>query len=158
MSDLIDRQAAIDALAELPYGIRGMVKGIIAYVPSARPEQLDTCPIYDGMCGYPSDRCYECPRHGGAKEKAMWWTLPSAQPEQRWIPCSERLPEEDHWLGGSGKQFSDQVLVTIINHSDDDVWVDMTYTIDGEWMIELPRHCKIVAWMPLPPVYREEGD
>ena len=26
--------------------------------------------------------------------KAMLESLPSAQPEQRWIPCSERLPEE----------------------------------------------------------------
>ncbi len=103
----------------------------------------------------------KCGRHWDGhteKDVTRLLSLPSAQPEQRWIPCSERLPEEDHWLGGSGKQFSDQVLVTIINHSDDDVWVDMTYTIDGEWMIELPRHCKIVAWMPLPPVYREEGD
>ncbi len=38
MSDLIDRQAAIDALAELPYGIRGIVKGIIEQLPSAQPD------------------------------------------------------------------------------------------------------------------------
>lgn len=35
MTDLISRQAAIDAIAELPYGIRGMVKGILSAVPSA---------------------------------------------------------------------------------------------------------------------------
>lgn len=29
--------------------------------------------------------------------------LPTAQPEQRWTPVTERLPEENHWLGGSGK-------------------------------------------------------
>ncbi len=116
MADLIDRQAAIDALDkyiklntapthyENQFWIEGMedAERIIKELPSAQgckyydaesdfcalnrpaaqPEQLDTCPIYDGMCGYPSDRCYECPRHGGAKEKAMWWTLPSAQPER----------------------------------------------------------------------------
>ncbi len=38
MSDLISRKEAIDALAELPYGIRGMVKGIIEHMPSAQPE------------------------------------------------------------------------------------------------------------------------
>ena len=45
-------------------------------------------------------------------------SLPSVQAEQKWIPCSERMPEEDHWLGGSGKQFSENVLVTIVNHDD----------------------------------------
>lgn len=73
----------------------------------------------------------------------------------QWIPCSERMPEEDHWLGGSGRQFSEKVMVTIVNHSDEDKWVDMTYTIDGEWACELPKYCKIVAWMPSPECYRE---
>ena len=81
--------------------------------------------------------------------------LPSAQPEQRWIPCSEMLPEEDYWLGGSGKQFSEKVLVSIANHEDEDIFVDVTYTMDGEWMLALPRYCKIVAWMPLPEPYKE---
>ena len=71
-----------------------------------------------------------------------------------WIPCSERLPEEDHWLGGSGKQFSDNVLVTIVNRDDEDAWVDVSHTIDGKWALELPRHCKILAWMPLPSPYQ----
>lgn len=74
----------------------------------------------------------------------------------RWIPCSERTPEEDHWLGGSGKQFSENVMVTIVNHSDEDTWVDMAHTVDGEWMLELPRHCEITAWMPSPEPYKGE--
>lgn len=78
------------------------------------------------------------------------------QLEQPWIPCSERLPEEDHWLGGSGRQFSDNVLISILNSDDEDEWVDVSHTIDGEWVLELPRHCKILAWMPLPTPYREE--
>jgi hypothetical protein len=82
--------------------------------------------------------------------------MPTIEPEPHWIPCSERLPDEDHWLGGSGRQFSDNVMVTIVNHSDEDTWVDVTYTIDGEWACELPKYCKIVAWMPLPECYRED--
>lgn len=78
---------------------------------------------------------------------------PTIAQESRWILCSERLPEEDHWLGGSGKQFSDNVLVSIYNSADEDEWVDVSQTIDGEWRVELPRHCKIAAWMPLPEPY-----
>ena len=53
------------------------------YRPSTQP-QLEDCPIYGGMCGYPSNLCYECPRHEGAKEQPQWWTeglQPFAQPQ-----------------------------------------------------------------------------
>ena len=77
--------------------------------------------------------------------------------QQRWIPCSERLPEEDHWLGGSGRQFSDEVLVSVANYDDEDIWTYISQTIDGEWALELPKHCKIIAWMPLPEPYSWAG-
>ena len=84
--------------------------------------------------------------------------MPSAEPEPHWIPCSERLPDEDHWLGGSGKQFSDNVLISIVNCNDEDAWVQVSQTIDGTWALELPRYCKVLAWMPLPSPYQpEEG-
>ena len=60
------------------------------YRPSEQP-QLEDCPIYGGMCGYPSNLCYECPRHEGAKERPQWWTeglQPFAQPKRikgRWL-------------------------------------------------------------------------
>ena len=84
--------------------------------------------------------------------------LPPAQQEPQWIPCSERLPEEDHWLGGSGRQFSDEVLVSVANYDDEDIWTYISQTIDGEWALELPSHCKIIAWMPLPKPYKEGQD
>ena len=113
MSDLISRQAAIDALKGLStwwadeggyYG--GAQPPMVALLdpedavsaienlPSAQP-QLDTCPIYGGMCGYPSNLCYECPRHEGAKERPQWWTeglQPFAQPQRmkgRWIDVTK---------------------------------------------------------------------
>ena len=76
--------------------------------------------------------------------------------EQEWVPCKKRLPEEDHWLGGSGKQFSDNVLISITNREDEDAWSDISQTIDGKWALELPRYCKITAWQNLPEPYREE--
>lgn len=81
---------------------------------------------------------------------------PTIEPEQRWIPCSERLPDEDHWLGGSGRQFSDEVLVSVANYDDEATWTYISQTIDGNWALELPRHCEIVAWMPLPEPYQPE--
>ena len=57
--------------------------------------QLEECPIYGGMCGYPSNLCYECPRHEGAKEQPQWWTeglQPFAQPQRmkgRWIDVTK---------------------------------------------------------------------
>ena len=90
MNDLISRQAAIEALkndmASLDHIIKGMSANDVrldAYVsqrnqvnydiytinnlPPVQPEQLEQCPIYGGMCAYPSDQCYDCPRHAGAK-------------------------------------------------------------------------------------------
>ena len=83
-------------------------------------------------------------------------TISELEQEPHWIPCSERLPEEDHWLGGSGRQFSDKVLVSVFNSADKDEWVDASYTIDGEWALELSRDSKVIAWQPLPSPYREE--
>ena len=34
--------------------------------------------------------------------------------------------------------------------------VEISYTIDGEWALSLPKHCKILAWMLLPEPYEEE--
>lgn len=82
--------------------------------------------------------------------------MPTINSQTHWIPCSERLPEEDHWLGGSGRQFSDNVLVSIVNCADEDAWVQVSQTIDGTWVLELPRYCKVLAWMPLPPAYKGE--
>lgn len=50
MTDLISRQAAIDAMAELPYGLRGMVKAVISNQPT-----IDAVPVV---------RCGNCAKRG----------------------------------------------------------------------------------------------
>jgi len=86
-------------------------------------------------------------------EKAIG-KLPSAQSEPRWIPCSERLPEE-------GTRF---YLATIANRGlfftttvPDDVDV-VRWDYDRRkgrnswhWCTERT----VIAWMPLPPAYQE---
>lgn len=63
--------------------------------------------------------------------------LPSAEP--RWIPCGERLPEEDGYY-----------LVT--NSKWGAPWREITLWVTDGWSSDN----KPIAWMPLPEPYREE--
>lgn len=82
-------------------------------------------------------------------------SLLSAQPEQRWIPCSERLPERE-----------EQVLIYAMNVHFVLAKYKELRTLDGEyikdWVIEdaynppsLIKH-KVIAWMPLTDPYQAE--
>ena len=117
MKDLIERQAAIDA-----------INGVLV--------EDDACKVWFRLA---------------------LQNLPSAQPEQRWIPCSERLPDR------FGK-----MLVTFIPGT---LW---TYVIIANYsdLMGIAKPCfwignvgkndfanitsQVVAWMPLPEPYREE--
>ena len=120
MSDLISRQAAIDA--------------IYHHLPSVSRTRART----------------------------MLHEVPSAQQEQRWIPCSERLPEEKDAgilkkLGTSKR--SEYVLATVEVKGERMTVTVCTY--DGEWdwnmKYAFPDY-KIIAWMPLPEPYRERRE
>ena len=60
--------------------------------------------------------------------------MPSAQPEQRWIPCSERLPEERGFYLTTTK---DKAVYC-------DYWNEDNFD----------RTEMVIAWMPLPEAYR----
>lgn len=75
--------------------------------------------------------------------------LPSAQPEQRWIPCSERLP----------KKYGNYLITTGEGE------VDLgSYDPDrpGSWSACDAQGFHwvrdVIAWMPLPERYREDGE
>lgn len=87
--------------------------------------------------------------------------LPSAQPEPRWIPCSERLPEEDGLYLVTSRE---KATAEEFGFDLDDVEVrKMRFNEDG-WRIpkHIPEwingvvHTTVLAWMPLPKPYREE--
>ena len=84
---------------------------------------------------------------------------PTIEPEQRWIPCSERLPEEKD-AGilkklGTNKR-SDYVIATIEVKGERMTVTACTY--DGAWDWNMKRafpDFKVVAWMPLPKPYTD---
>ena len=90
--------------------------------------------------------------------------LPSAQPEPRWIPCSERLPEERDWYLGIFKEpdtgwinpipfICDYLLGTKTKATTKEGWILKGHT-DREEYIDYYFNLECVAWMPLPEPYK----
>ena len=92
-----------------------------------------------------------CPEHYALS------TLPSAQPEintGRWIPCSERLPEDEYVLISkipskiSGDKWCVTIAIRVADPRSKKVqWRDIGFGI-------IPDD-KILAWIPLPEPYKE---
>ena len=83
--------------------------------------------------------------------------LPSAQPEQRWIPCSERLPETDEFvlvsLSGRYKNIGFEHSCEIADYADGEWFID-AYPL----MMAETANYLIEAWMPLPELYKGETE
>lgn len=87
--------------------------------------------------------------------------LPSAQPEQGWIPCEKELPEE----------YGEYRITWITSASKKRFIGDAEYEVTGEWDAEHDRFkgewlldeyidypdVKVLAWKPLEEPYQEEG-
>lgn len=135
--DSISRQAAIE-VADAVWSVTGdknvaKVWDQIRNLPAAQPEE----PSYDAVKEYCRKRCLSI-----VDTALLGKYTPSAQ---RWIPCSERLPEDDV-----------EVLVTDDAGGVQWLGVDkmMSYE-DGSgrfWLVS--QHPS--AWMPLPEPYKEE--
>lgn len=98
----------------------------------------------------------------GRKFKDHCTTPPQSLEQTRWIPVSDRLPEEDNCTG-SGVQFSDDVLMSVLNIVDEEDFIDFGHTIDGEWYSivkkkRIQNGFDVIAWMPLPQPYKEESE
>lgn len=96
-----------------------------------------------------------------------WCNNIKSQPKVgEWIPCSERLPEEhdtmfakfkgtDKWSDYMFAKKSDKVNVTV-EFDDGSRMTQTLYTVDGKWKRETNIECKVIAWQPLPPVFKGE--
>ena len=78
--------------------------------------------------------------------------LPYAEPKRKWIPVTERLPEEEiksYWV------------CTDTKYQCECRWTNNIYGIGGsnEWggsIFDIPQYTKVVAWMPLPVSWKGE--
>ena len=81
-----------------------------------------------------------------AIKKAVYERLKQAPSTYEWIPCSERLPEENEVVLTQAR-FSDDIKMAVSARIDYNYWTG--------WGT---REVNVVAWMPLPPVYQEEDN
>lgn len=137
--DLINRQAAIDALADaglINYAATGNGNGMIQAItviknmPSAEPEPIKLHALTEEEIKNLKQKIADSPIA----------FMPSAERKGKWIPCSERLPEEEgHYL-----------------LSLSDGFVASADYYNGDW--ELWEDCgEPLAWQYLPEPYKE-GD
>lgn len=79
--------------------------------------------------------------------------MPTIKPEWRWIPCSERLPEDDTFM--------------LVNYIDNrtgagDIWIGW-HEMENVWYIDGEEHSEergneVVAWMPLPASWKGDQE
>lgn len=140
-NSLISRQAAIDALTDMHcksdedgyvWIIRSDAWARIDALPSAQPTYTDAeIQKMQDLEQAQIEKAYRLGYENGKKD---------AQPEQRWIPCSEKPPEEGYYL----------VWMTFA--SPENKMAVAKY--NGEyWGIKTP----ISAYMPLPEPYGGEA-
>ena len=137
--DLISRQAAVEAI-----------------------ENTDWYHLRDGVMV----------RGANSKEHQAWYKeqdvyktleqLPSAQ--QRWIPCSERLPDEygEYRITWVTSCAPSKRFIGDSEYEVTSVWDEERKDFKGEWLLDdYIKHypdVKVIAWKPLEEPYREEGD
>lgn len=81
--------------------------------------------------------------------------MPTIKPEPHWIPCSERLPEDEYVLISKKptKISGDKWCVAIAIRTEDPRSRKIQWRDSGFGVIQ---DDKVLAWMPLPEFYRKE--
>ena len=102
---------------------------------------MDDCISRKAAIGCLNNVSFDCSMDQEVVEEELL-KLPSVQPEQRWIPVKEILPEND-----------DKVLITH-SHGISMAWWNGRY-----WTGSMIKKYKtVMAWMPLPEPYQEGGE
>ena len=147
MSDLIDRQAAIDSMTNTLWHYpnecyrnlkeyefaKGLSELGLKSVPSAQPYTEAEIQKIQDLEQAEIQKAYE---------------LGKLDAESRWIPCSEKLPE-----------YSGRYLVSVLDGIDRRTTVapyhpqSRTRSLTGRM-----AYWKVIAWMPLPEPYKERRE
>lgn len=110
---------------------------------------IEQCKMTTRMC---SNSCNDI--------EALRCAVRALESKPRWIPCSERMPEmheENDYTGR--REESGFVLICDASDMHPQVHVGRCWRIDGEawWRTrEWKLLDKVVAWMPLPEIYKED--
>lgn len=174
MSDLISRQAAMAfplswEHRDKEHGSDEYIAGVECYrdyiegLPSAQQE-VSILTVKCELDDEELSRAIEDVKNAELE-------LIAAQQEQRWIPVSERLPEN-----------TEPVNITWVNRKPEPYYADIKdkpftatgHYCNGKWwwysaicqdyldeygeckMDEMDGDIEVIAWMPLPPIFREE--
>ena len=143
-NDLISRQAAIDEVERwlLNMDDNRTVEKMLMDLPSAQPEKV---------CIANVRLSEETLKELVEKAKAeIVQSMPAViEPEQRWIPCSERLPA-----------YGEDVLISIGGYCNVGHIVPVNEEEQYNWYFSGWYHFPndVDAWMPLPEPYKEEND
>lgn len=121
MKDPIERQDVIDA-----------IEGIDWYHQNKNKDMVHGANSSEDQAWYKADDIYK--------------TLEALPSAQQWIPCSERLPEENTPVL-LGVRFKDDFKYFVTARVDYNYWTGLGRDIRGE-----------LAWMPLPEPYKGEQD
>ena len=142
MSDLISRQAAIDAIIGQPPE---------PHYPSWYAAQIEKLPAAQPQTSMLTVECkLDDEELAKAIEEVKKANLELIAAEPHWIPCSEQLPPEEnktYWVcTDNGHQH--ECRWTNANP----IWTHLT--TDWHWNIfDIPQYTKVVAWMELPKPY-----
>ena len=198
MGDLISRQAAIDALGHMMdtdgfrdgWAVsRANVDCMLRALPSAEPEPCEDAVSRNAiiqklnmMDRYVSEELRLCDTDKKFPKNEVFIVddvyeeivenLPSAQPEQWWIPCEKRLPDKNGWYIVTIRN-NISYMVNTLYWRNGKGWVDNIrknmfdlYDIYSKLVgrkINPEDECvywnldDVVAWMKLPEAYKE-GD
>ena len=135
MADMIDRQAAIDALNEVSEH----------YTEKGREWHPHVDFMIDAIKDLPP-----------AQSEQRWISVKERMPEERDSIFKERYGT-DRWRNTMFLKTSDNVLATVVDNNGNYTVVPAC-TIDGRWSICKNLHRKVVAWQQYPEPYKEEQD
>ena len=103
----------------------------------------------------------EFPEHYGIENMEALELAIEVLKKNRWIPCSERLPNNDEydWVLAQVQEDNGHLQIPKVmeyRESINDWYLEGEF---GGWLKEKHGDAfKVIAWMPLPPAYKEGED